>query len=413
MSNALCVPTVTASMTALLQARVDAAGLVPRPLVGPGPLDDLGQIPRVGVHLYRTSRNAALSVEEYPSRNAAGEVRRTPTAVLDLHYLLTFRGVEPYQSEQLLALCAAGLDAVTDLSPELIALATASHPEIAGNDLAQATDRVRITPEALPLDEISRLWALYAPGAFTVTLAYTAGPVRIESGEVPGTVLPVARAAFDTRPVSAPRLDAVSGPDGVGAPVRAAGTMPDLQLFGGLLTARSGETLAVLLDGTPVPSVTVVDDGRLTIPLTGVGPGHHTVQVRRLGSPTDPALTATRPAASSDAVTFTVVPTLSAATADTHGPDDARSGTVSAEVVPAVAAPQHVRLLLDSIAVTPPVALAVDVPLTADGPPQTAVTANLVDVPAGLYRVTLEVDRVRSLPGLTAQGLYQLTEVAL
>ncbi|MFI6664858.1 Pvc16 family protein [Streptomyces sp. NPDC050481] len=400
-------------MTALLQARVDAAGMVPRPLVGPGPLDDLGQIPRVGVHLYRTTRNAALSVDEYATRSAAGEVRRTPTAVLDLHYLLTFRGIEPYQSEQLLALCAAGLGAVTDLSPELIALATASHPEIAGNDLAQAAERVRVTPEALPLDEISRLWALYSPGAFTVTLAYAAGPVHVESVEVPGTVLPVAKAAFDARPIAAPRLDAVAGPDGVGAPVRAASPMPPLQLFGGQLTARSGETLAVLLDGTPVAPVTVVDDGRLTIPLTPVKPGRHTVQVRRLGAPTDPVLTSTRPAASSQTVTFTVVPTLSAATANTHGVNGGRSGTVSADVIPAVAAPQRVRLLLDSVAATPPVALAVDMPLASDRPPQTSVTANVVDVPAGVYRVTLEVDRVRSLPRLDAQGLYQLTEVTL
>ncbi|MGW7018083.1 DUF4255 domain-containing protein [Streptomyces decoyicus] len=415
MSNALAVPTVTATVTALLQTRVDAAGIAPRPLVAPGPLDDDGNTPRVGVHLYRITRNASLSLADLPARTASGEVRNKPKAALDLHYLFTFRGSGAYQSEQLLALCAATLHAVPELSPELIALATASHPEVLGNDLALAEERVRITPDVLSLDEVSRLWALYQPGSFTVTLAASAGPVLVEASEVPGTVLPVRQVAVGARPLSAPRLDAVAGPEGAGAPVRARTPMPGLQLIGGLLAARSGETLAVLLDGTEVSPVTVVGDGQLTIPLTGVRPGPHLVQVRRLGAPLAPALSATRPAAASDPVAFTVVPTLVSATAATHpgtGPGES-TGTLSADVIPPVEDPQRVRLLLDSEGLVPPVAQAFEVALTPGGPPQTTVTANLVDVPSGSYRVTLEVDRVRSLPELDAQGRYQLTEVTL
>ncbi|MFI2188567.1 DUF4255 domain-containing protein [Streptomyces sioyaensis] len=415
MSNALAVPTVTAAITALLQARIDAAGIAPRPLVAPGPLDDDGNTPRVGVHLYRITRNATLSVADLPTRSATGEVRGKPKAALNLHYLFTFRGFGPYQSEQLLALCAATLHAVPELTEELIALATTSHPEILGNDLARADERVRITPDSLSLDEVSRLWALYQPGVFTVTLAVSAGPVLVEADEVPGTVLPVRQVALGARPLSAPRLDAVAGPEGVGAPVRADSPMPELTLFGGLLSARPGETLAVLLDNAVVVPITVVDDGRLTIPLTGVRPGPHLVQVRRQGVPLDPVLTTTRPAAASDPVAFTVVPTLSSAAAVTHpgtGSGES-SGTLSAEVIPAVENPQQVRLLLDSVGLAPPVALVFEVPLTPGAPPVSTVTVNLVDAPSGPYRVTLEVDRVRSIPTLDAQGLYQLTEVTL
>ncbi|GHE08551.1 DUF4255 domain-containing protein [Streptomyces alanosinicus] len=413
MSNALAVPTVTAAITTLLQSRVDAAGIAPRPLVAPGPLDDDGHAPRVGVHLYRITRNEALSFVDLPTRTSTGVLRSKPRAALELHYLFTFRGTTTYQSEQLLALCAATLHAVPELTAELITTAVNGHQDLVGSDLGQAVERVRIIPESLTLDEVSRLWALYQPGSFTVTLAAAAGPVLVESSEVPGTVLPVRQVASGARSLAAPRLDAVAGPEGIGAPVRATDPMPLLQLYGGALAPLPGETLRVVLNGTPVATATVVDPGHLTIPLTGLKAGAHSVQVQRLTPPLDPALSSTSPAAASDPVAFTVVPTLSSVTAaPSPGPGDYH-GTISAAVVPAVAAPQRVRLLLDSVAPGTVVALALDASPLAGAPPSAAVSAPVADAPRGTYRVTLEVDGVRSMPPLDSQGRYRLLEVTL
>ncbi|MFJ1708983.1 Pvc16 family protein [Kitasatospora sp. NPDC088346] len=412
MSNALAVPTVTAALAALLQARVDAAGITPRPLVKPGPLDDDHHAPRIGVHLYRVSRNAALSSDDLPTRaSAGGTLRSTPRTALDLHYLFTFRGDTPFQSEWLLALTAAALHAVPELSPELIDHATTTQREVLGNDLAQARERVRLSPEALSIDEISRLWALYQPGSFTVTLALSAGPVIVDSPEIPGTVLPVRQVGLGARPLSGPRLDVAAGPEGPGAPVRAAASMPDLRLFGAALAPLTDETLKVLVDGVPT-TATVVDAGQLTIPLAGVRPGAHAVQVLRLTAPVAPALSTTAPALASAPVPFTVVPALTSvgATPD-PGPGDYR-GTLTAGVLPSVAAPQRVRLLLDRVSPDATVALALDVPLPPAAPRESLDVA-LTDAPRGTYRVTLEVDGARSMPPLDPQGRFQPQEVTL
>ncbi|MGW4891774.1 Pvc16 family protein [Kitasatospora sp. NPDC004240] len=411
MSNALAVPTVTAALVTLIQARLDAGHVNPRVLVAPGPLDDDGVTPRVGVHLYRISRNAALFTEDLPTRASSGEMRSTPRVALDLHYLFTFRGYNAYQSEQMLALCAAALHAVPELGPELIEAAVAAHPDIHETDLAQARERVRLTPESLSLDDVNRLWALYPPGSFTVTLALTAGPVIVEAPEVPGTVLPVRRVGLGVRTLSAPRLDAAAGPDGPGAPIRSATPMPELRLFGAGLAPQPGETLRVLVDGGEVPA-TVVDAGQLTVPLAGVRPGTHSVRVLRLIPPPDPTLSSTSPAATSNAVPFTVLPTLTAVSATpAAGPDD-YTGTLAVQVLPAVAAPQRVRVLLDRVGPDATVALAVAVPLPSPTP-QTALTTELTHTPRGRYRVTLEIDGTRSIPPVDAHGRFQPQEVTL
>jgi hypothetical protein len=408
MSNALSVPTVTAAICELLQTRIAAAFVTPPPRVAPGPLDDSVGEPRVGVHLIRVTRNTALFTADLPTRTSAGEVRSKPRAAIDLHYLFTFRGNDPYQSEQLLGLCAATLHAVPELDADLIARATTNTPEVLENDLALADERVRLTPESLSLDEVSRLWALYQPGTFTVTLAAVAGPVLVDATEVPGSVLPVRQVASAARPLAGPRLDAVAGPEGVGAPVRAANPMPALQLYGAALEPQPGETLLVLLDTTPAAGVIVVGDGQLTVPLTGLGPGAHTARVQRLTAPLDASLSVTRPAMTSEPIGFTVVPGLESVSASANGVPGSGffSGTLSATVVPPVAAPQRVRLLLDRTSPTPAVALVLEVELPLSGTPQASVSAAVPETATGVYRVTLEVDGARSLPPLDPQGRF-------
>lgn len=408
MSNALAVPAVTAALTTLVQAAVDGLNLTPRPIVSPGPLDDDGDNLRVGVHLYRVTRNAALSVGDLPTRSGAGQLRLNARVALDLHYLLTFRGNDEWESQALLARTAAALHAEPVITAARLALAEVDHPEIAGNDLA-ASEPVRITSDVLTVDELTRMWSLFAPGSFAITLAASAGPVLVDAGGDPGVVLPVLRVVTGVAPFDgSPRLDAVAGPGGPGAPVRAAAPMPDLHLLGARLEPRAGETTEVMIDGT-VTTHTTVDDGHLVATAPVLAPGRHAVVVRRLGPPPQPALS-TAPSA------VLVVPSLGALTASTSpgGAAGLRSGTVHATVTPAAFPSQRVSLLLDSRTLDPPVALALHAVFPAVGtPPFSPVDFAVVDAPAGRYRATIEVDGARSLPELDAGGLFVLALVTL
>ncbi|MFD7783618.1 DUF4255 domain-containing protein [Streptomyces nojiriensis] len=415
MSNALAVPAVTAALTTLVQNAVDGLGINPGPVVVPGPLDDTGDQARVGVHLYRVSRNAPLSLADLPTRSSAGHLRQKPRAALDLHYLFTFRGSNEWETQQLLARTAAALHTLPYVTATLLADAETAHPEIANNDLAQADEPVRVTPEALSTDELSRLWALFPPATFTVTLAVTAGPVLVDGDGDPGAVLPVRTILVGAAPFTPPRLDGAGGPEGRGAPVRAASPMPDLHLHGHALSAREGEISEVLVDGAPVTGVIAADDTHLVLTSPALAPGRRRISVRRSVPPPHPALSATRPAQVSAPVVVLVVPTLGTVvvtTSNGHQPG-LRTGTVSAAVTPPVGHGHRVRLFLDATTPGSAVSLALTVDLPAGNPPTAQVDFTVTDAPAGPYRATLEVDGARSLPGLDANGLYVPTVVTL
>lgn len=405
MSTALAIPAVTAALTTVVQAAVDQLGLTPRPVVAAGPLDATGEDNRVGVHLYRVTRDAPLSTMDLPTRDATGALRARPRAAVDLHYLLTFRADQDWQAQAMLARATIVLHTRPSITPALLAETETNHPEVAGHGLADS-EPVRFTPDVLTFDELVRLWTLYSPGLFAITLAVTAGPVLIDADAQPGTPLPVRRVAIGVLTPDVPRLDSVAGPDGAGAPVRAATPMPPLDLLGARLT----DPVEVLLDGSAVPH-TAVDSGHLVVSPPDLRPGRHTVQVRRVGPPADPALSATPSVAMSDVVAVQVVPVLGSAVANTvpGTAPDLRTGTVTATVSP-VSPDQRVRLLLDA----PTGALALTPAWPGAGtPPFTSVSFTVTDAPAGQYRATLEVDGTRSLPAVDSTGRYVLTVVTL
>ncbi len=234
MSNSLAIPAVTASIVAILQARMNAAGLASTPAVAAGSIDS-GTAPCVAVHLYRIERNGYRDNEQLLTRTADGQLRQRPRAALDLHYMLAFRGTHALETDRIIAIAAAGLAATPDLSRQLVSTVGTTYPLADGNDLAEADELVRVTPEQLSVDELTRLWALYSPDSFTTTLGYVAGPVVVDADDTPGTVLPAAGFAIGARPLSAPRIDSIAGPDGPGAPIRAAALAPTIQVLGASL----------------------------------------------------------------------------------------------------------------------------------------------------------------------------------
>jgi hypothetical protein len=135
------------------------------------------------------------------------------------------------------------------------------------------------------------------------------------------------------------------------------------------------------------------------------------VQVNRRGAALS-TLSLTRPESSSQPARYTMLPTLDAVAASGVITAAGESkGTLSATVRPAVDQTQRVRLLLDSQTADPPVSVVVPIALGAVA--TTSVSASFDQVPSDDYRVTLEVDGVRSVPKLDANGHYILPAVAL
>jgi hypothetical protein len=179
MSNFLAIATVTATLGDMLQSAIQAdvpAAIVTK--VRPDMQSAGVQTPTVNIYLYQATPNSTL-----PFGLSGGTIPGRPRAALDLHYLLSFSGDESKYEPQLLlgSVIRILLDSPV-LSKQAINEAALeppfndpSHP----SDLGAQVEPIRITPAALSMDEMSKIWALFQI-PYTLSVAYQASVVFID-----------------------------------------------------------------------------------------------------------------------------------------------------------------------------------------------------------------------------------------
>ncbi len=143
---------------------------------------------KVGVHLYlyMVTPNAALRNVDLPTRDDRGRIVGRPTVALELHYLLSFVGDEAlHEPQRMLGAVAIDLHANPVLTPDEIRLATQATPELAGSRLEQQIERVRLTTEAINLEEFSKLWSVLFQTQYLLSAAYKASVVLLEADVEP------------------------------------------------------------------------------------------------------------------------------------------------------------------------------------------------------------------------------------
>jgi Pvc16 N-terminal domain len=152
----------------------------------------------INLFLYSATPNAGWSNLEPPTARP-GENGR-PLLALDLHYLLTVhgKGFDEVLSHRLLGRAMRVLHDHPVLGRDEIDSA------LNGEEVGDQVERVRITPEPLTLDEMSKLWSSFQT-EYRMSTAYQATVVLIESERTSPTPLPVlTRGEGDAGPVVVP-----------------------------------------------------------------------------------------------------------------------------------------------------------------------------------------------------------------
>jgi hypothetical protein len=199
MSNTLAIAAVTATIKDILAA-------VSQPLPGdPNPDSDLADafcsarppdkartsedVNQLNLFLYQTVPNAALRNSTIPQQVHPGEQGFLPLAV-NLHYLLTAygRNFDELLSHRLLGRAMSLLNDHAILKPADIKHALSGG--LAGSDLANQIERVRITPRTVSTEETSKLWTMFQT-PYRVSTAYEAQVVLIDSHLPTKAALPV------------------------------------------------------------------------------------------------------------------------------------------------------------------------------------------------------------------------------
>jgi hypothetical protein len=398
-SNHLAIATATTALAQIIQASFLAAqpelkGAEVKTL---RPESPQLKPPFMGanLYLYQVVHNAAFRNSDLATRNADGQLLQRPQVALDLNYLLTFYGDDGTLEPQRLMGCAvSALHAQPLLTRQVIvaAIAAAGGADgwLAGSNLADQLEAVKLTALYMNLDELSKLWTVYAQEAHTLSLSYQASLVLIDAPLTPlAAALPARMARVSTEPMQLPSVASVTSQAGADAPF----------VYGSTLIIAGehlgGHAARVSIGGFELPVLPAqASDTQLSVQLNRkeLRAGATSLQVLR------PARLSAGTAAfyvESNVVPLLLRPTVRSVTVTqpTERTGQTRAAQLNLTVAPAVAAYQQVTLLLSE--------LGGGDSYTFYGEPPTKTTTTLgiavSGVAPGTYLVRLRVDGAESM----------------
>lgn len=288
MSSALAI----AGVTAVLRDRLNdglisqnVAGIIGSSVaVSVGPPDRVvpangNETTQLNLFLHQVSPNSGWRNEGLPARDASGRQRLSnPPLALDLHFLLSAYSSGEFHGEILLGYAMQFLHETPVFTRQAIrnALTPAPLPgtplqrALAESGLADQIEQIKITPEYLNTEEMSKLWTAIQ-SHFRPTAAYLATVVLIEAAQPVRTPLPV---------LSRGPVDPISHRDrGVAVEPGLVPPLPMLDAVtppGGQPVARLGETIDLVghhLDGTGRTVLLTNDRFEINQIITAMGTG--------------------------------------------------------------------------------------------------------------------------------------------
>lgn len=409
MSNALAIAAATATLRSLLIHGLSISDVTVLPLdtARKGLASN-----QVNLFLYQTTIDAAWRNQDMPRQLKPGETGQPPLP-LCLYYLVTAygEGDDETKAHQLLGRAMSVLHDHPLLGANEIEQATTT--DVAGSNLHEQIERVRITLQPMPLEELSKLWTAFQTN-YRLSAAYQVSVVLIESTRPTRAPLPVLTRGKDDRGVRTllgglPIVDEVRVPLSGAFVASDAPRAEEVQLAKALPSAQLGDEVAIIgqnFTGDQVrvsfqrqwsadtfePAILKKSDQVIIVKLPPPGASNDP----QSATATWPAgfylatVTVQRgdePARASNALAFALAPTISLS------PSTAAAGNIQLTLTsaPMLRQGQRVSLLFrDGEIVAPAITQPTD-----------QVIFNLQGVPAGQpgeYVVRLRVDGVDSIP---------------
>lgn len=390
---------------------------------------------QLNLFLYNVTQNQAWRNVGYPSRDSSGDRIDNPPLALDLHYLLTAYGAEQYHSEILLGYGMQLFHETPFLPREAIQLSLSAPTQVVDaspvlpsgmlnlftSGLANQVEMIKIWPQTLTTEEISRLWTAFQ-AKYRSTAAYQCSVVLIQSDASTKKAPPVRRRSVTVNTFASPVINSVLGLSNTSPPVEAsAPILPGYSLVLQGTQLQGQEATIVMIGGEPVyPPASAITPTQIIAEIpSDLLAGSQTVQVvqpLQLGSPP-----MDHNGVESQMATFTLLPVIENidVTTGTSTVTGQPVDLVTLTVNPPIAATQEVLLLLNQVPQAgspPPIPLAYSFvaepfysllsPPAAVPPTSPKISFPYSGVTTGTYLVRLQVDGAQSLLTTDNNGVY-------
>jgi hypothetical protein len=349
---------------------------------------------KINIFLYGTQFNTAMRNSPMPPASRQGEIASAPLALI-LKYLITSYGAgdNDISGQQLMG------EAMSFLHNHPLL----GHDDILGvtpdSNLQDQIERVRITPDALSLDDMSKLWSSFQSAEYRLSTGYEVSVVLIESTRPQRSPLPVLRrGANDEGPIviagKLQRLYGVRYPQ-----QQASAELGDLiTLLGRNLSSQ--DTVLRLTHpqlSSPIviaPEVTTISSDEMELQLTTLAddPSLGFNWPAGFYSATLVTQPAAMPARKSNDIALQIAPQI-----QSRSPASAPAGDVvmSIDCLPQVREGQQAQLLFGSQAISPD---AVVTPADPALPSTLTFTVVAAAASPNPYTLRLRVDGVDSIP---------------
>ena len=442
MSSALAIASVTAVLRNLLDNGVindqvvSSVGNVTVSAIAPDLVPiDANAASRLNLFLYHVTPNQGWRNVGLPSRSSNGDRLSNPPLALDLHYFLTAYASRDLHAEILLGhgmqvlhetpvLAREGIRRALG-APNLIADPQNQLPpdleRIALSGLDEQLESIKITPEALGTEELSKLWAAFQTH-YRPSAGYLASVVLIESQRSTRAPLPVGARKLYVVQFREPVVDRVLALP-VESPAASAGPGPILSRHQLSVRGRQlrGPRTTIRVDGIAAPNPTSVEDDALVVSLPpALESGVHALQVVHEQLMGDPPVPHT--GVSSNLAPFVLHPEIMSPPVFTPATGQ---GFIRVSVDPAVGPRQRLLLLLNErFVVSSPAPDPLPVPRAysfaapsraGDSPPgpSSEIEVPIAGVGAGTYLVRVQVDGAESPLGTDNEGMYASPAVTI
>ncbi|HOZ85944.1 MAG TPA: DUF4255 domain-containing protein [Niabella sp.] len=187
---------------------------------------------QLNIFMYQATYNQGWRNLAYPSFNTNGERITNPPLAIDLHYLLTAYGASELHTDILLGMGMHFFHETPVLGREQIEAATGSVQVGNGANnlpdtlrflsqalLADQIEQIKITPEALSIEDISKLWAAFGT-KYRPTAAYLITVVLIESEKSIKQGLPVKERNIYVQPFKTPVIEKILSQSALNQPIQ-------------------------------------------------------------------------------------------------------------------------------------------------------------------------------------------------
>lgn len=392
---------------------------------------------QLNLFMYRATPNMGWSNVGLPSINSGGDRINNPPLALDLHYLLTAYCTEELHSEILLGYGMQLLHENPVLARKAIRKSINPSPAVSGaglppelqtlstSELAEQVEQIKIVPEILSTEEISKLWAAFQ-SKYRPSAAYLATVVLIESKKSTKSSLPVQGRKIYVLPFQYPVIEKIKSQSKPGEPI-----IENQKIFFGYNLViegnyLKGDDVQVIISGIEtIPLSKDITDIQIICPLPdGLQAGIQSVQVIHktlMGSPPEP-----HSGVESNVAAFVLSPSIETknVTSPVGTGNALRTADIELTIKPAVWETQRVVLLLNEFMPTPlsppvnkiPLSYSFQAPsravLSPPGPTEN-ITIPITGVKSGTYLVRIQVDGAESPLETDSEGRYNSPTVSI